>query len=224
MTTARAHRAPEREPAGLDSDRAVVEALRRGEQAAFVTLVERHQASMERVAACFVSSRAAAQEVVQDTWLAVLAGLDRFEARSSLRTWIFAILVNRARSRRRRDVLDDSTIGQLDIGSEGQVAVDGDRFSDDAPGWRDHWRRHPRQWGTDVEARVLSQETQGYLRAAIEELPPAQRIVIQLRDVDGWPSRDVCTALDIQPGYQRVLLHRARSRVRAAVEEYVDGR
>jgi RNA polymerase sigma-70 factor (ECF subfamily) len=201
-------------------DHALVAGLRAGDRQAFETLIERHHATMLRVASLFVRDRAVAEEVVQETWLAVLEGIDRFEERSSLKTWIFRILTNRAKTRAQREgrsVPVSALRPQAD-----EPAVDADRFlgaGDREPG---AWASPPRDWETIPEERLLSQETLGVVARAIEELPAAQRVVIRLRDVDGWTAEEVRDVLDITDGNQRVLLHRARSKVRQALEDYLE--
>jgi RNA polymerase sigma-70 factor (ECF subfamily) len=198
--------------------------LRAGDEQAFVELVDRYHHSLVRLATVYVGSRAEAEEVAQDTWLAVLRGLDRFEGRSSLRTWIFHILVNRARTRAARSgrTIPFSALTVPDEPFE--PAVEPERFLPaDHPRWPGHWAAPPASWGDLPESHVLAQETLRRVRAAIEALPPAQRQVITLRDVEGWPSDEVCELLDVSPENQRVLLHRARSRVRRALEAHFAG-
>ncbi len=210
-------------PAGRRSadedERALVAALRRGEEAAFVELVRRHGASLLRLARTFVRDQAVAEEVVQETWLAVLNGIDRFEGRSSLKTWIFQILSNRARTRavRERRSAPFSALA----GEEDEAAVDPDRFRGDGHRWTGHWAAAPSDWSHLPEERLLDRETLARVNAAIETLPPRQAEVIVLRDVEGWEPEEVCAALDISDGNQRILLHRARSKVRAALERYL---
>ena len=199
-------------------DARVVDALRRGDEAAFARLLREHQASLERVARIYVSSAAVAEEVVQETWLAVLNGIDRFEGRSSLKTWIFRILTNIAKTRAQREgrTLPFSALQRPDAVPE--PAVEPDRFLDpEHPRWPGHWASKPIGW---PEERLLGSEVRGVVERAIEELPPAQRAVISLRDIEGWPADDVCNALSVSETNQRVLLHRARSKVRRALEEY----
>lgn len=207
-----------------DPDAALVARLRRRDEAAFAELVGRYGGAMARVARLYVRDRAVVEEVVQETWLGVLQGLDRFEGRSSFKTWLFRILANRARTRGAREsrTLPVSAVAAAEAGSA-EPAVDPDRFLDAAhdryPG---NWSAPPREWESRPEARLLSQETLSLVGAAIERLPPAQREVIRLRDVEGWEAAEVCAALGLTEGNQRVLLHRARSKVRAALESYLD--
>jgi RNA polymerase sigma-70 factor (ECF subfamily) len=196
--------------------------LRRGDELAFRTLVERYSATMLRVARLHVRDRQAAEEVVQETWLAVIKGLQRFEERSTLKTWLFRILTNRAKTRGEREArsVPFSALAAADARAD-EPAVDPDRFrapDDQYPGG---WAAPPPRWETLPQERLLSQETLQRVEEAIERLPPAQRAVIRLRDVDGFDSDEVCELLGLSHGNQRVLLHRARSKVRAALERYL---
>jgi RNA polymerase sigma-70 factor (ECF subfamily) len=206
-------------PGGSDAD--LVAALRRGDEGAFLTVVGSHQAAMVRVARSFVPTDAVAQEVVQETWLAVLEGLDRFEGRSTLQTWIFRILVNRARTRgaRERRSIPFSSYSSIE---EDESSVDPDRFQGETEQYPGHWASPPNRWDEMPESRLESKETLERIRSAIEALPPNYRAVITLRDFEGWSSPDVCNALGLSETNQRVLLHRARSRVRRALERYLD--
>jgi len=202
-------------------DARVVAALRAGDEVAFRMLVAELHSSLVRVALIYVPSRAVAEEVVQETWVGVLRGLDRFEGRSSLKTWILRILTNTAKTRGRRE---GRTIPFSSLQSPGTVpepAVDADRFRpDDDPRWPGHWASAPEELPED---RLVAAETRARLEAAIADLPASQRAVITLRDVQGWTSEEVCNALDVTETNQRVLLHRARSKVRAALEHYLRG-
>jgi RNA polymerase sigma-70 factor, ECF subfamily len=189
-----------------DTDAELLVRLRAGDEEAFVTLVHRHHAAMLRLAACYVPNVAVAEEVVQDTWLGVLRGIGGFEGRSSIRTWLFRILVNRARTAGERE---RRSVAVADPGP----AVDRSRF--DATG---HWSAPPEHWVDDADDRVDAAKLAGRLRSAIDELPERQREVVTLRDVEGLGSEEVCSVLDISEGNQRVLLHRARSRLRQALE------
>jgi RNA polymerase sigma-70 factor (ECF subfamily) len=201
-------------------DRVLVAALRRGDEAAFVQLVGRHQAQLMRLARTFVRDRAVAEEVVQETWLAVLNGIDRFEGRSSLKTWIFQILSNRARTRGVREQRSAPFSALAGEEREDDPPVDADRFRQ-AGRWAGHWAAAPADWGALPEERLLGRETLEHVRDAIGELPPRQADVLVLRDVEGWAPEEVCDALGLSPGNQRILLHRARSKVRAALESYL---
>lgn len=201
----------------------LVEALRRGDEAAFATLIEHYHTPLLRLATIYVSSRAVAEEVVQETWLGVLQGLARFEGRSSLKTWIFRILTNRAKTRGEREgrSIPFAALEGLDA-EPGEPAVDPARFlPPDHERWPGHWVSFPQSWDDVPERRLLSQETRAQIATAIEALPPHQRTVISLRDVEGWSADEVCSVLSISESNQRVLLHRARSKVRQALERYL---
>lgn len=201
------------------SDRELVAALRAGDEAAFARIVREWNPSLLRVARIFVPSRAVAEEVVGETWVRMLGALDRFEGRSSLKTWVFRILVNTAKTRAQREgrVLPFSALN--DPARVPEAAVDPDRFrpEDDErnPG---HWSVPPRDL---PEERLLAAETRAKIAEAIDALPATQAAVIRLRDVDGWSSEEVCNALDLTEVNQRVLLHRARAKVRRALEDYL---
>ncbi len=197
----------------------LLEALRAGDEAAFAQLVREYQPSLVRVARIYVSTQAAAEEVAAETWLAVLNGLDRFEGRSSLKTWIFRILTNIAKTRAQRDGRTLPFSALRDPGRVPESAVDADRFLDpEHPRWPGHWAVRPEPWPEDA---LVAAETQAVVAEAIEALPPAQRAVISLRDVEGWSSEEVRNALELSETNQRVLLHRARSKVRRALESYL---
>jgi RNA polymerase sigma-70 factor (ECF subfamily) len=210
-------------PIATPEDLRIVDALRAGDEQVFRDLVERHNASLIRVALMYVRTRAVAEEVVQDTWIGVLGSLPRFEGRSSLRTWIFRILANQARTRARKEArsIPFSSLA----GDDDAPVVDPDRFlAGDHPAYPGHWASPPRSWGGLPEEELLARETRELALAAIDTLPASQRAVISLRDVEGWSSDEVCELLEISEGNQRVLLHRARSKVREALEDYLDGR
>jgi RNA polymerase sigma-70 factor, ECF subfamily len=211
-------------PIATPDDLRTVEALRAGDERIFRELVERYHASLIRVALMYVRTRAVAEEVVQETWIGVLRSLPRFEGRSSLRTWIFRILANQARTRARREArsVPFSSLAGVDDDSP---TVDPDRFLPaEHPAFPGHWASPPRSWGALPEEELLARETRERVLAAIDDLPGSQRMVISLRDVEGWSSEEVCDLLEISEGNQRVLLHRARAKVRGALEEYLDGR
>jgi len=174
-----------------------------------------------RLAQMYVGSRAVAEEVIQETWIGVLQGLDRFEGRSSLKTWIFRILLNRARTRAQRE---NRTIpfSALTTASEtDEPAVDPDAFAPPGARYPGGWLTPPAEWDTLPEERLLSWETRQHVDAALTTLPAAQREVITLRDIDGWSANEVCDYLGISEANQRVLLHRARSRVRRELADYL---
>jgi RNA polymerase sigma-70 factor, ECF subfamily len=197
----------------------LIAALKRRDEAAFVQVVAQYQGAMLRLALVYVRSRAIAEEVVQEAWLGVLRGLDQFEGRSSFKTWLFRIVVNRAKTRSARE---GRTIPFSALTDE--PAVPADRFlGPDHPEWPSHWAVPPRSWGASADERLQARETMGLIESALATLPPAQREVITLRDVEGVSSEEVCNILEISETNQRVLLHRARSRVRAALERHFDG-
>jgi RNA polymerase sigma-70 factor (ECF subfamily) len=209
----------------LSDDHCTVAALLAGDEATFVALLDRYHAPMLRLASLYVADRAVAEEVVQDTWVGVFQGLAHFQNRSSLKTWIFRILTNQAQTRGKREArtVSFSALSAADD-ADAAPAVDPSRFRpDDDPRWPHHWASAPQSWAGEPEAQLLAQETRGYLRQAIAALPPAQRTVIVMRDVDGWDATDVCNVLGITETHQRVLLHRARSKVRRALEVYLAG-
>lgn len=202
-------------------DLRLVEALKAGDEAAFASLVGRYYAPLLRLAMVYVKSRAVAEEVVQDTWVGVLRGLERFEGRSSLKTWIFRILANTAKTRAEREgrTIPFSAVA---VGEEREPAVDPDRFLGPGhPTWAGHWNENPRPWEDLPEERLLSHEVRARIEEAVEALPATQRTVIRLRDVEGFSSEEVCTILGLTEANQRVLLHRARSKVRGALEQYL---
>jgi RNA polymerase sigma-70 factor, ECF subfamily len=201
-------------------DAELVQALRKGDEAAFTTLVRDYHSSLLRVAHIYVSSRAVAEEVVQEAWIGVLRGLDGFEGRSSLRTWIFRILTNIAKTRGEREgrTIPLSALQRPDVVPE--AAVEPERFRPpDDPAWPGHWSSPPQQWNAPEE-RLLGGEARRVVEGAIGALPPSQRAVMSLRDVEGWSADEVCNALGVSETNQRVLLHRARAKVRRALEEY----
>lgn len=193
-----------------DEDMLLLERLRSGDEDAFVTLVDRHHDSMLRLARTFVRSDAVAEEVVQETWLGVLRGIHSFEGRASLRTWLLAILVNRARTAGSREA-------RTVPGIEGEVAaVNPSRF--DAAG---AWTSPPERWTDEVEERVGAAALRGEIVTALSQMPERQRAVVMLRDVDGLRSDEVCDVLSLTPANERVLLHRGRSRLRQALEDHI---
>lgn len=209
-------------PASPDEQR-LVEALRAGDERAFETLIERYHRSLLRLALMYVPSRAVAEEVVQETWLGVLQGLPRFEGRSSLKTWIFRILTNRARTRGQRESRSIPFSAAWSAAADSdEPAVEAERFLPLEHQSAGHWASRPRDWNVLPEERLLSHETHEQIQRAIDALPGSQREVITLRDVEGWSSEEVCNVLEISETNQRVLLHRARSKVRHALEHYLD--
>jgi RNA polymerase sigma-70 factor (ECF subfamily) len=207
---------------GYEDDRLLVDALRRGEEDAFAWLVRRHHEALLRYARVFVRDRAVAEEVVQETWLGVIRGIGAFEARSSVKTWLFHILANRARTRGERESRSVPFSALLARELEADAPpVDADRFLPaDAPRWAGHWAIAPQPWNAP-EARMLAAETRAVIERAIAALPPVQREVITLRDVVGMDAEEVCRLMSLTDGNQRVLLHRARSRVRTALDAHL---
>jgi RNA polymerase sigma-70 factor, ECF subfamily len=197
---------------------ALLRSLRSGDERAFEEVVARYHATMVAVARNYVKTAALAEDVVQEAWLGVLNGLGRFEGRSSLRTWILRIVVNTAISRATREARSVPFSSLVPDDDEGEPAVDPSRFlPPDHPRWPGHWSAPPQAW---AEQSLLDKEAVEVVRGAIETLPAKQRDVITLRDVEGWASDEVCETLQISEANQRVLLHRARSKVRAALEQH----
>lgn len=202
----------------------LLERLRQGDEAAFASLVDRHHHSLLRLAMAHVSDRSIAEEVVQETWIGVLEGLDRFEGRSSLKTWIFRILTNKAKTRGVRESrhVSFSTVGASDA-EDDEPAVDPARFQSTGY-WVDHWAVPPSKWDEETpEKLLLSKESGMYIEKAIDALPPSQKQVLVMRDVEGMSSEGACNILGLSETNQRVLLHRARSKVRRALERYLEG-
>lgn len=204
-------------------DARLVQALRDGDEAVFAMLVREYGMSMLRVASLYVRDRAVAEEVVQDAWLGVLNGIERFEGRSSFKTWLFRILTNNAKSRGEREgrSVPFSALARAELDSS-ERSVEPERFLPEGERWANHWVSSPRRFDDLPEARLLADETMAVTRSAIDELPEAQRAVITMRDVAGYSSEDVCAELEISEGNQRVLLHRARTKVRQALEQHLD--
>ena len=197
----------------------LVAALRAGDEAAFTALVDKHHGSMIRIARLYVGSVPAAEEVAQEAWLAVLQGLQRFEGRSTLKSWIFAIVANCARSRGERDrrTVPMSSLAREEDEEGGSVPAE--RFRGDGhPRWPGHWSQPPEAWNDD---QLVSRETLQAIAGAMETLPPMQRAVMTMRDVEGLEPEETCQVLGISEANQRVLLHRARSKVRSALERYL---
>jgi RNA polymerase sigma-70 factor (ECF subfamily) len=202
-----------------DRDEELVAALRAGDEAAFAELVDRYESSLVRVARMYVRDRSTAEEVAQETWLAVLNGIDRFEGRSSFKTWLFRILTNRAKTRGQREA---RSVPFSSIGDPDDPAVDPDRFQNAGEQHPGGWRFFPQPWEGDPEERLLASETRALILDTIEQLPPNQRAVITLRDVEGFDAEETRNVLDLSDTNQRVLLHRARSKVRRALEQYLE--
>ena len=212
----------ERHVAAADDAR-IVAALRAGDEQTFVKLVQEHGPTMLRVASLYVRNRAVAEEVVQEAWLGVLKGIDRFEGRSTFKTWLFRILTNTATTRAVREgrTIPFSALAGEEIADD-EPSVDPDRFLAQGDRWANHWASSPLRFDALPEGRLLSSETVAVARAAIEELPDVQKMVITMRDVAGFSSEEVCGELGLSEGNQRVLLHRARTKVRVALERHFE--
>jgi RNA polymerase sigma-70 factor, ECF subfamily len=207
----------------VSDDEHLVALLRTGDESAFAALVDRYHASMLRLAVLYVRDHPVAEEVVQEAWLGVLRGLERFEMRASLKTWIFRIVVNRAKTRAMREHRSIPFSALWDPDAEPyKPAVEPERFwPTDAPRWPGGWVSMPASWGDLPEERALSQEMVSLIRVAIDALPPTQRAVVNLRDVQEFTADEVCNVLGISQTNQRVLLHRGRSKVRRRLEQYM---
>ena len=207
-----------------EDEQRLVDSLRAGDESAFEMLVDLYHTPLLRLAMLYVPTRAVAEEVVQETWLGVLQGLARFEGRSSLKTWIFRILTNRARTRGQREgrSIPFSAVWNPESDAA-DPAVEADRFFPPEHASAGHWISGPHNWAVLPEEQLIEQETRAQIQRAIDALPGSQREVITLRDVEGWSSEEVCNILGISESNQRVLLHRARSKVRRALEQYLDG-
>jgi RNA polymerase sigma-70 factor (ECF subfamily) len=203
---------------GTEDDRRLVERLRARDEAAFRDLVRRYQGTLLAVARTHVPSVAVAEEVVQETWLGVLQGIDRFEMRSSFKTWLVRICINKAKT---RGVRESRSVPEASLRSDDAdgPSVPMERFMGQ-PG-RGMWSAPVDRWGAHPDEKVLADETMRIVADTIEQLPANQREVVTLRDQQGWTSEEVCTVLGISDVNQRVLLHRARSRIRAAVEAHL---
>ena len=205
-------------------DGSVIDALRRGDEGAFARLIDQYHASLSRVARLYIANRAVADEVVQDTWLGVIQGIWAFEGRSSLKTWIFRILINRAKTRAAREGRM-VPFPRFDAAVEAaEAAVVPDRFQPaDHPTEPGQWTHPPPDLGASPERRLLAHETRQHLQNAIEALPEHQQLVLIFRNVEGCSTKEVCNALGFQETNVRVLLHRARAKVRAVLEPYLKG-
>lgn len=204
-------------------ERTLCAALRSGDERAFAELLDRYDAPLRRFAMTFVRNAAVADEVVQDTWLGVIRGISRFEERSSLKTWIFQILANNARSRAEREART-IPLSALHGSDDDEPSVDPSRFLDEQhERWPGHWAAPLPRWSDLPQEALLTGETLDVLRQAIQTLPVMQRRVIVLRDIEGWPPEEVCELLALSEANQRVLLHRARSKARAALELHLAG-
>jgi RNA polymerase sigma-70 factor, ECF subfamily len=210
---------PGHEPSSNET--ALLAALRSGDENAFSALVDAYGAAMHRLALTFVRSSAVADEVVQEAWLGALRGLDRFEGRSALRTWLLRIVANIARTHAVREARAVPFSALELAGSEHEPALPTDRFQGPDGRYPGRWISFPMPWSTEPDSALLSAETRKLIADTIAGLADGQRIVITLRDVEGWDSAEVCSVLELSETNQRVLLHRARSKVRAALERYL---
>jgi RNA polymerase sigma-70 factor (ECF subfamily) len=203
-------------------EEALLTLLHAGDEKGFAELVDRYGAGMLRFARMYAGDEALAEDCVQDAWLGVLRGIDRFERRSSLRTWIFRILLNRLRTRLQREgrFVSLSFLDDLEH-ADREAAVEGSRFLPlDHPRWPRHWKHPPVPWNASPEEVLLAKEVHDLVARALDALPQGQRQVMTLRDVEGWGSAEVCELLGLTEANQRVLLHRARARVRRALENH----
>jgi RNA polymerase sigma-70 factor (ECF subfamily) len=200
----------------------LVTRLRNGDEVAFESIVSRYHQTMIAVARSYVKSNDVAEEVVQEAWLGVLNGLDRFEGRSSLKTWVLQILVNTALTRGGREARS-VPFSSLIPAEEEEPLVEPERFRPPGAAFAGHWARYPHDWRTLPIDALLGRETLDVVKRAIEKLPDAQRTVIAMRDIAGFTAEEVRKVLEVSESNQRVLLHRARSRVRAAIERHLDG-
>lgn len=203
------------QPEARTNEAALIKALQAGDEAAFQHVVMAHQASLLAFARTFLRDGSAAEEAVQETWLALISGIGRFEERSALKSWLFAVLANIARSKARRD---GRTISFTDAGYN-EPGVDADRFTGDGT-----WLSPPRRWSEINPERILAgRQLLDHAMAELERLPPSQRAVVTLRDIEGLSAEEACTILELSEGNQRILLHRGRNRIRAAVENLLAG-
>ena len=197
------------------TDAELIKRILAGDEGAFSQLVDCHHATMVRVARAIVRNGPSPEEVAQDTWVAVLKSLHKFQQRSSLKTWIFKILTNRAKTLALREARSVPFSAMED---KNQPAVDPERF-----GGNGMWTRPPQPWAESPEQLALRQEVRDQVVKAVAELPERQRLVVTLRDLEGWTAEEVCEALEVEPVNQRVLLHRARSKVRQTLESFLAG-
>jgi RNA polymerase sigma-70 factor, ECF subfamily len=201
------------------TDDELVDALRAGDERAFADLIDRYSPAMLAVARTHVATREIAEDVVQDTWLALLKGIDGFEGRSTLRTWLFRVLVNIAKTRGVREKRTTPVDLHAD---DGRPTVSSERFQSDRDQWPGHWVRFPATWYESPERSLQAVEVFDLVRRELARLPEQQRLVVSLRDVDGYEASEVCTLLGVTAANQRVLLHRGRVRIREALAGYFE--
>lgn len=204
-----------------ERDVVLLAALRSGDEIAFSAFVDANHAALVRLAAQYVANASVAEDVAQETWVAFVQSLERFEGRSSLRTWLFRTLLNCARNRKRSELRSVPFSAISDFSDDEGPTVDPTRFRPDGV-WAGHWAVVPRSFAQDGERMLLGEELRGIVQCAIDALPPAQREVITLRDVNDLDADEVCEVLGVSEANQRVLLHRARAKVREAIEAYVE--
>ena len=195
---------------------ALIAALRAGDQVAFAALVDKHTPTMLRVARGYVPNHAIAEEVVQETWMALVKGINRFEGRSSLQTWLFAVMANIAKSRGLRERRDRDALCAV-------ATVDPARFHGPGQPGAGSWKEPPISFPDSPEGSVLGKELRAVAQRELDKLPDRQRAVVTLRDILGFDAAEVCTLLDVTPANQRVLLHRGRAAIRQVLEDYVRG-
>jgi RNA polymerase sigma-70 factor (ECF subfamily) len=207
-----------------ERDDVVLEQLRAGDESAFLMLVDRYAPAMHKIARAYVRDDATAEDVVQEAWLGVLRGLATFEGRGSLRGWIFTIVVNRAKTRGVREARSVPFSALVrDESERDDPSVAADRFAGPGEEWPRHWRAEPESWGARPEERLMRRELRERIDAAIDALPPAQRTVVLLRDIAGQPTAEVCNVLELSETNARVLLHRARAKIRRSLDPYLAG-
>ena len=206
---------------GPENDARLASQIAAGNEQAFIDLVARHHGAFTRLALLWVGSPSIAEEVVQETWAVALEKLPEFEGRSTLKTWLCGILLNTARARARKERRTVS-VPSFTPDDTGEPAVPADRFSPPGHRWDGHWQAPPRAWPETPEAALLSTETLGVVETCLQRLPETQRAVLILRDVEELSGEEACNALGITDTHQRVLLHRARSRMRALLEQHYD--
>jgi len=203
-------------------DDALLPRLRAGDEAAFLELIDRCGTAMHRIARAYVRDDATADEVVQDAWIGVLRGLERFEGRSSVRGWVFAIVANTAKTRGAREArcVPFSALAADEV-TRDDPSVEAECFAGPGSRWPGHWSEGLASWGERPEQRLLGSEMRAHIDAAIDTLPPAQRTVVLMRDVGRRSSADVGNVLQLSETNVRVLLHRARAKIRRALEPYL---
>jgi RNA polymerase sigma-70 factor, ECF subfamily len=209
---------PDRQVVVPSADAATIERLLAGDEATFMMLVDQNQPAMLRIAQMYVSSRAVAEEAVQEAWIGILKGLPTFEGRSSLRTWMYKIVTNVAKT---RGVREGRSLPFSALAGEHDDPIDASWFQGPEDPFPGGWRTFPDDWRGIPEERLLGRETLDHISRALDGMPPMQAEVVRLRDVQEWSSEEVCNALDLTETNQRVLLHRGRSRIRRDLDAYL---